>query len=253
MGSFRSASFSPGSFRTAARSTLASIGVRSDGDMAFLARDYHNGRCDRAPSQDRVSDQTATLAEVLSQFHSEPLGVAKQLLQEFGSIAAISNANEYQLRRFEAEDETWVDRFVAARKLILCGMFERAIRTNIYETFEPLCHYLLATLGALHHERLLAFFVDTAGSVLGEEIIAEGESGAVKLPMRRVIGRAISLDSSAVVLAHNHPSGSSEPSAADVSSTKALDRTMRGLGLRVWDHLIVGSGSVTSLRDRGHI
>lgn len=253
MGSFRSASFSHGSFRSIARPSLATTRVCSDGNLAVLAGNPGDRDSNFSPSQEKAGDRIATLTEALSPFHTQPQLIAEQLLQEFGSIAAISNANEYQLRKFAGVDEDWVDRFLAARNLFLCGMFEQVVRTNIYETFQPLCRYLLSTLGALHHERLLAFFIGADGAVLGEEILAEGEVGAVKLPMRRVIGRAISLDSSAVVLAHNHPSGSSQPSASDVASTKTLDRTMRSLGLRVFDHLIVGSGNVTSLRDRGLI
>lgn len=132
-------------------------------------------------------------------------------------------------------------------------MREQVVRTNIHETRAELHDYLLATLGGLRHERLVAFFLDAQGMVLSEEIVAEGDSGEVAVTMRRIIGRALSFDSTGVLLAHNHPSGTSAPSVKDIRNTVILNDKMRGLGLRVVDHLIIGAGRITSLRDGGYL
>jgi len=68
---------------------------------------------------------------------------------------------------------------------------------------------------------------------------------------REVIKRALDLGASALILVHNHPSGDPTPSAADVMVTKDIVKAATTLGIAVHDHLIIGRGRHTSLRDLG--
>jgi DNA repair protein RadC len=66
-----------------------------------------------------------------------------------------------------------------------------------------------------------------------------------------VLRRGIELNAVAVVLAHNHPSGSPEPSQADIHLTKQLTELLRQIDIRVLDHIVVGTGSCVSFASRG--
>jgi DNA repair protein RadC len=66
-----------------------------------------------------------------------------------------------------------------------------------------------------------------------------------------VVKRALELNASALILVHNHPSGDPTPSKADISVTKDIVNAARPLGVTVHDHLIIGRGRHTSLRDLG--
>ncbi len=235
------------------RTADACTGIRSNGSLAILAdHDHHrNGRL--SAEVPGTKSAVAVVTAALKHHDSNPAELAGRLLERFGSIAAITNASEDDLRQVELPGEEWVNWLVGARDLVLCGMRENVVRTNIHETRTALYEYLMATMGGLRHERLIAFFLDANGMVLSEEIMAEGGHGEVPVPMRRIIGRALSFDSAGVVLAHNHPSGASLPSASDIRNTKQLDYKMQGLGLRIVDHLIVAAGSITSLQDRGYL
>ena len=68
---------------------------------------------------------------------------------------------------------------------------------------------------------------------------------------REVAKRALELGAASVILAHNHPSGTAEPSRADEFLTQTLQRALALLDVRVLDHLVVGRGQVVSFAERG--
>ena len=68
---------------------------------------------------------------------------------------------------------------------------------------------------------------------------------------REVVKRARELDASALILVHNHPSGDPTPSKADIAVTRDIINAAKPLGVTVHDHLIIGRGRHTSLRDLG--
>ncbi len=68
---------------------------------------------------------------------------------------------------------------------------------------------------------------------------------------RELIKRALTLNASAIVLAHNHPSGKPEPSAADEALTRSVKRAMEMVDIRTLDHIVVGGGQYVSFAERG--
>ena len=72
------------------------------------------------------------------------------------------------------------------------------------------------------------------------------------LPMRSLVARALALDAAGLVIAHNHPSGEPAPSEADIEVTRDLIRAGQLLRIEVLDHVIVGNGQFSSLRQLGY-
>ena len=99
-------------------------------------------------------------------------------------------------------------------------------------------------------ERFCAVHLDRAGLVLGETVI-DGTRANVSVPIRRVIADAIAADSQAMLLAHNHPSGSREPSPSDMNVTRTLAFITDSLGICLHDHLIWTRQGCTSMRQLG--
>lgn len=80
-----------------------------------------------------------------------------------------------------------------------------------------------------------------------------GDAMRVVMPLRCIIGDALRLGTSGLLLSHNHPSGDPTPSRADISATRQLMRAAHALDIRVYDHLIIGGGRRFSLRAAGLI
>lgn len=78
-----------------------------------------------------------------------------------------------------------------------------------------------------------------------------GEATRVFVPVRAVIGDALRLGSTGLLLSHNHPSGDPTPSRADIAATHLLARAAEALGIRVHDHLVIGGDQRVSFRAAG--
>jgi len=89
--------------------------------------------------------------------------------------------------------------------------------------------------------------------VLRVQLVALGGLNAAGIEPREVFRGAIAAGAAAVVLAHNHPSGSPEPSEDDLRLTRRLAACGETLGVRLLDHLVLGDGRYVSLRERGAI
>lgn len=111
---------------------------------------------------------------------------------------------------------------------------------------------LLVGLADAAIERAVVLYLDPQWTLLGRSDFV-GNADTVTPPLRTIIAEALRLDASALVLAHNHPRGSTRPSAADMAYTRALARVADALDLVLADHLIVAGAEVTSLRDAGLI
>ena len=107
----------------------------------------------------------------------------------------------------------------------------------------------LRTAGEVFH--VLSF--NTRNVLLSDVRVAEGTADACTVDPREVFRAALLARATAVVFAHNHPSGDPEPSEADLSLTRELQAGARLFHLRVLDHLVVGAGRFTSLAQSGFL
>lgn len=111
--------------------------------------------------------------------------------------------------------------------------------------------YFTARLRGLPHEHFRVAYLNRLGRVLDDALIAEGTVDSVRPPVRVIVARALQTNASALILAHNHPSGSAQPSEADQSLTREILAACRPLGLRVLEHVIVAESGQYSFADSG--
>jgi DNA repair protein RadC len=102
-------------------------------------------------------------------------------------------------------------------------------------------------------EIMVAFYLDTKHRVIAREIISVGILNASLIHPREVYRSAIFCNAQSVVIAHNHPSGNSEPSGADKEVTILLCKAGEILGIELVDHVIIGDDGYTSLKEKGII
>jgi DNA repair protein RadC len=99
----------------------------------------------------------------------------------------------------------------------------------------------------------VVLLLDARHGVIGLELIAVGAVAHVSVEPREVFAPALSAGSSAIVIAHNHPSGSADPSSQDVGFTNAMVKAGQVLHIEVLDHLIVARRSYYSFRRSGRL
>jgi DNA repair protein RadC len=110
----------------------------------------------------------------------------------------------------------------------------------------------LTSLRRSRTEVLAVLALDARQAALGDAVrVAEGSVSHVTAEPREVFSPALERRASAIVLAHNHPSGNPEPSLEDVEFTRAMCEAGAVLGVQVLDHLVVTRRAYVSLRERG--
>jgi len=100
-------------------------------------------------------------------------------------------------------------------------------------------------------ERLVCLHLDCKMSVIAFEVVSIGSVSASVVHPREIFKAAILLNASSIILMHNHPSGSSEPSAEDIEITGRIAEAGRMLGIELLDHVIVAAEGHTSFRQVG--
>lgn len=110
--------------------------------------------------------------------------------------------------------------------------------------------FLQIKLAEQPREHFVALWLDNQHQVIEVETVSVGTIDGASIYPREVAKSALAVNAAAVIFAHNHPSGSSEPSAADRAITERLKSTLAVLDIRVLDHFVVGV-TVTSFAERG--
>ena len=124
---------------------------------------------------------------------------------------------------------------------------------NVNALADPVAsaRYLKARLGAYPYEVFACLFLDNRHRVLAFEELFRGSIHGANVHPREVVRRCLVHNAAAVIFAHNHPSGVSEPSQADRAVTLRLRDALGLIEVRVLDHFVVGDGMPASLAERG--
>ena len=177
--------------------------------------------------------------------------MAERLIDTYGSSGRALASSHESLARTLQGHAPLADVITAARDLADYSSLA-LIRSEPIDVADPgFLEYLRRELGGQDDERLLGIFVDASSRFISSGWLATGLGAQVTVPCRAVTRRVIELGAEGIVLAHNHPSGSTKPSAADIRSTAILRTVLTALGCRLLDHLIVGRDGCFSMARAG--
>jgi len=149
--------------------------------------------------------------------------------------------------RYKLTGETTEQDVLAAAEGILRGKLER--QGSIGNPTDA-SDFLRMRLSALLHEEFHVLWLDNRHRILDCQKLFTGTVDGANIYPREVVRAALSINASAAILAHNHPSGVAEPSAADLAITSELRDALKLIGVRILDHIVVGAECV-SMAGRG--
>lgn len=174
---------------------------------------------------------------------------AETLMRRFGGIARILGAPLTDLAR-SVGPETAGE--LALLHAVLLRVLEQPLRQRpVLSSWDAVKAYLRARLSASPREAFHVLFLDKRNQLIADECMGRGSVDHAPVYPREVVRRALELSASALLLAHNHPSGDPTPSRADIDMTKAVVEAARALDIAVYDHVIVGGDKVVTLRALG--
>lgn len=179
--------------------------------------------------------------------------LAKALLARFGTLAGVLNADPGALRQVKGIGETSIGTLkitaLAARRMARSTVSEKPVISS----WRSLLDYLSIDMAHLTVERVRVLYLNTKNRLLLDHHVGDGTLDEAAVHPREVIRRALDVGASSLILVHNHPSGSPEPSRADIQLTNRIAEAGRLLGVTVLDHVIVGREGQVSLKARGVI
>ena len=177
--------------------------------------------------------------------------IARELLARFGGFGPAVTASPTELRAIEGLG----DAGIAALKLAHAAA-SRLLRGELtakplLRSWDALSDYLRANLGHAATEQFRVLFLDTRARLIAEVTMGEGTINHAPVYPREIARRALELHASTVILAHNHPSGSSDASRDDIAMTREVRRALQPLGVVLHDHLIVTGDACVSMQQQG--
>ncbi len=184
--------------------------------------------------------------------HESPPGnVAAGLLGRFGSLRLLLEAGNRELLSCPGVGPRRLAALRALPELARRYYAESLPGGEIIRSPADTEAFLKARLCHLGHELFCCLFLDNRHRVLRFDEMFRGTIDGTSVYPREVIKEALAVNAAAVILAHNHPSGVAEPSAADERITRRLKSALELVDIRLLDHLVIGDGRATSLASRG--
>ena len=174
--------------------------------------------------------------------------LAKQLLARFGTFAEVINAPEERLREVQGVGARVVDELKLVRAASLRLLRGEIMGRKVLGSWSTVIDYCRAAQGFDHKEQFRILFLDRKNQLIADEVQQEGTVDHTPVYVREVVKRALELSATALILVHNHPSGDTTPSKADIDMTKLIVEAAKPLGVTVHDHIIVGRNGHSSLR-----
>ncbi len=191
------------------------------------------------------------LALVIPRRDTKPL--ARSLIARFGSLAGVLTADARALANHPGMGETTA----AAIKIVQLAALRLARQPTraapVLGSWEALLDYLHTDMAHLTVERVRLLYLNARNMLIADEHAGDGSIDQAAIHPREVIRRALDLGAVGVILVHNHPSGSPQPSRADIEMTRTIVEAGRLMGVAVHDHVIIGREGHSSLRSMGLI
>ena len=176
--------------------------------------------------------------------------LAEELLTP-GGVAGLLNASRRQLQAFKGLGPAKQAELLAVAELARRAIGQQLREREAFHSPGAVKQYLQLHLAHKMHEVFAVLFLDSQNKLLALEELFRGTLTQTSVYPREVVLRALHHHSAAVVLAHNHPSGSVQPSRADEALTQNLKSALALIDVRVLDHIIVGHGQTLSMAEQG--
>jgi len=169
----------------------------------------------------------------------------------FGGIAGLLGATPDDLKKVKGLGPAKRAEILAVLELARRAVGQRLQERSVLGDPSAVKQFLQLRLVHLQHEVFMVCFLDAQNKLVVAEEMFNGTLTQTSVYPREVVIKALHHQAAAVVLAHNHPSGSVQPSAADQALTQTLRAALALVDVRVLDHIIVGPGEALSMAEKG--
>jgi len=177
--------------------------------------------------------------------------LARDLLRQFGSLRAMVEAPVIALLGVKGLKGAKAAQLLAAMEIARRVSVPSRRGELVIKSTRAATDYLLERMRGLADEQFRVLYLNRRKALVEDALIAQGAVDSVRPSLRGIVARALQVNASAIIVAHNHPSGVAEPSESDRLLTQDIIAASRPLGLKVLDHVIVGRETTFSFANSG--
>ncbi len=179
--------------------------------------------------------------------------IAKDLIAKFGSFAEVCAAPISRLTEVKGISEKIALDLQILKAAATKFSQESVLSRPVLSSWTALLDYCRSAMQFETKEQFRILFLDRKNRLIIDEVLGQGTVDRAPVYPREIIKRALELDSTAIILAHNHPSGDPTPSHSDIVMTENMIKAAKAVGITVHDHLIIGRENIASFKSLGLI
>ncbi len=177
---------------------------------------------------------------------------ARDALKEFGSLPGVLDASSQRLTRIQGMGPKNIFALHFIQGVVRRYLKQRLTGKKFISSSRDVGEYLIHLLRSLQREAFVVLYLDASHGIIDSEVLSEGTLTVNTVYPREVVKAALKRNAAALVIAHNHPSGSLQPSEQDRQLTRTLHLVCSFMHIKLLDHLIIGAGdTVFSFADHG--
>ncbi len=177
--------------------------------------------------------------------------LGRELMRHFGSLQEMMASPLTDWQGIKGLGKAKIAQLLAALELGRRSALPTVREQTILKSTQQAAEYFKARLRGLAEEHFRVAYLNRQGRLLEDALITEGIVDTVRPHIRTIVARALQTNASALIAAHNHPSGVVQPSEADKILTRDLIAACQPIGIKILDHVIVSENGQYSFAETG--
>jgi DNA repair protein RadC len=179
--------------------------------------------------------------------------LGRDAVRHFGSLSAMFAASLHEFSKLAGLGPAKFAQLQAVLELARRALGEELQAGVTLSSPETVRQYLQLHLGHKRHETFAVLFLDVKNRLIATEELFQGTLTHASVYPREVVKAALRHNAAHLILAHNHPSGNAEPSAADHALTHSLKQALALVDVKILDHFVVAGNDVHSFAEHGKL
>ena len=229
------------------------------GDLAVSQGDHKRLLREMPPSEQpgarlqRCGPDALSLGELLQlvmDSKSDPL-IPLRLLNRWATLGELEHASQGDLLRIPGMTQVRVTRLRAAFEIGKRATIEGLPERPTIHSPSDAAELLMPEMSGLEQEVMRVLLLNTKNKVVGNKLVYQGSVHTTVIRVSELFRDEVRYNCSAIVIAHNHPSGDATPSPSDIEVTREIVHAGKLLDIDPLDHLVIGGGRWVSLKERG--
>ena len=181
------------------------------------------------------------------------INLAKNVLAHFKGFRGLLAADANQLQGINGIGQAKSCELLAISEITRRALKEDLVQGAMMNQPQKVKLYCISRLGHLKVEHCIALYLDNQLRLINCQELSKGTINQASVYPRELVKAALTHHATAVILAHNHPSGVREPSQADLHLTQHIKQALQLVDIRLLDHLIITANHATSLAERSQV